>query len=184
MGAFAIWDCEDRTLFLSRDCFDIRPLYYAEKIGSFSFASELNAFLALPWRDVNFVEDARALAIADMSGQEIHETTLLPDVKRLLPGHRLTETQQKLELRRWWNTLEHLPAMPWRLKVEAAQFLALFFDACRIRLRSDESIVTSLSGGVDSSAIVSAVADLAGRNAVDHVPNDWHRAIVACFPGT
>ncbi|MGH7159730.1 MAG: asparagine synthase (glutamine-hydrolyzing), partial [Acetobacteraceae bacterium] len=151
MWAFGIWDSEARMLFLSRDRFGIKPLYYAEKNGSFCFASELKAFLALPWCDGSFAEDALALSIADMTGQEIPDATLLPDVQRLPPGHCLTVTRNTLECRRWWNTLEHLPSAPRSLEDQAAQFRNLFLDACRVRLRSDVSIATSLSGGLDSS---------------------------------
>ncbi len=57
-------------------------------------------------------------------------------------------------------------------------------DTYRLRLRSDVSIATSLSGGLDSSAVACALAELARRGPVDHVPDDWQRAFVACFPGT
>lgn len=67
---------------------------------------------------------------------------------------------------------------------QAAAFRELFVDACCIRLRSEVSIATSRSGGLDSSAVVSVLADLARRKAVDRVPEDWHRAFVACFPDT
>ena len=53
-----------------------------------------------------------------------------------------------------------------------------------MRLRSDVPIATSLSGGLDSSAVACAISELGRRGTVDHVPRDWQRAFVACFPGT
>lgn len=184
MWAFAIWDEVEKRLFLSRDRFAVKPLYYADVRGSFSFASELKAFLRLGWCDGSFDQSVVADSIRDPSGHAGVEETLLPRVKRLLGGHCVTVSNGQVLVERWWNTLEHLPAVPGDLASQTERFRELFLDACRLRLRSDVPIATSLSGGLDSSAVACSVAELGRHNAFDHVPDDWQRAFVACFPGT
>ena len=61
-------------------------------------------------------------------------------------------------------------------------FRALFFDACRLRLRSGVPLATALSGGLDSSAVACTLAELGRRGAVEGAPKDWQRAFVASGP--
>src|SRR5690606_9263274 len=64
-------------------------------------------------------------------------------------------------------------------------FRALFLDSVRLRMRSDVRIGTCLSGGFDSTAVVSAMAYIAGHGSVTHPreSDDWRHAFVASFPG-
>ena len=89
-----------------------------------------------------------------------------------------------MQINAWWNTLDHLPRPRASLDEQAEEFRALFFDACRLRLRSDVPLATALSGGLDSSAIACTLAELGRRGAVEGAPKDWQRAFVACFTGT
>ena len=184
MWAFAIWDARDRRLFLSRDRFGVKPLLYADVEGCFCFASELKSFLTLSWCTGSFDESLIAGAVRDVTGQESTPHTLLPGIKRLLPGHCMTVERGSIRIARWWDTLEHLPEVSASLHEQTKQFREVFLDACRLRLRSDVPIATSLSGGLDSSAVACTIAELSRRGTVDHVPRDWQRAFVACFPGT
>jgi asparagine synthase (glutamine-hydrolysing) len=184
MWAFAIWDDHDKRLFLSRDRFAVKPVYYADVNGSFSFASELKSFLHWEWCDGSFDERVLLETLHHPSGQEAGPETVLPSVKRLLGGHCLMLDSKGLRVWQWWDTMAHLCGVPKSLPAQAEQFRELFLDACRLRLRSDVSIATSLSGGLDSSAVACSIAELRRRQTVDHVPQDWQRAFVACFPGT
>ena len=185
MWAFAIWDSRDRRLFLSRDRFGIKPLHYCEHAGAFVFASELKAFLTLPWIDGTFDPEILAETIADLRGHESSTYTLLPGVRRLPAGHAMqVEADGSIRINAWWNTLDHLPQPRAKLDEQAEEFRALFFDACRLRLRSDVPLATALSGGLDSSAIACTLAELGRRGVVQHAPKDWQRAFVACFTGT
>jgi asparagine synthase (glutamine-hydrolysing) len=189
MWAFAIWDARDKRLFLSRDRFGVKPLHYADVDGCFSFASELKPFRQLSWCRGGLDEQVLAETVRDIVGQECTSHTLLSGVKRLPGGHCMTVQQEgpgivQTSLAQWWNTLEHLPEPPADLAGQSERFREIFLDACRLRLRSDVAIATSLSGGLDSSAVACAISELGRRGAVDHVPEDWQRAFVACFPGT
>jgi asparagine synthase (glutamine-hydrolysing) len=184
MWAFAIWDAQKKRLFLSRDRFGIKPLYYADIDGCFSFASELKAFRQLAWCGSGLDEQVLARTLRNVVGQECMPDTLLPAVKRLPAGHCMTVEPEGAHIEQWWKTLEHLPKTPDNIDEQAEQFREIFLDACRIRLRSDVAVATSLSGGLDSSSVACAVSELGRRGVVDHVPEDWQRAFVACFPGT
>ncbi len=184
MWAFAIWDARDKHLFLSRDRFGVKPLHYADVDGCFSFASELKSFRELSWCQGGIDEQVLAETLRNVVGQECTPHTLLPGVKRLPGGHCMTVRPEGIRIVRWWSTLEHLPQPPADLAAQSEQFREIFLDACRLRLRSDVPVATSLSGGLDSSAVACAVSELGRRGAVDHVPQDWQRAFVACFPGT
>jgi asparagine synthase (glutamine-hydrolysing) len=117
--------------------------------------------------------------------QENSPSTLLPGVCRLLAGHAmLVEADGTMQINAWWNTLDHLPKPRGSLNAQAEEFRALFFDACRLRLRSDVPLATALSGGLDSSAIACTLTELSRRDAVERPPEDRQRAFIASFIGT
>ena len=180
MWAFAIWDRVERTLFLSRDRFGIKPLHYVEQGQRFAFASELKAFLSLDGFEArpNVQEMRRALK----GRTESRNDSLLERVKQVPPGHSLMVSERGSHLTRWWCTLDHLVRPPRNFKDQAAEFRELFFDACRVRLRSDVPIASALSGGLDSSSVVCALAEM--KKGTARIANDYHRAFVAVFKGT
>jgi len=182
MWAFAIWDSMERILFISRDRFGIKPLHYIVTERYFAFASETKAFLALPCYDYGFDEQVVAAALDNINGIENTEYCLLQGVKRLIGGHCLTLTSSGIpKVRRWWQTLDHLPSVPRDFKSQVVGFRELLIDACRLRMRSDVPLATSLSGGLDSSAVVCTMHSIGQSEGF--TPN-WQRSFVACFPGT
>ena len=123
MWAFAIWDARDRRLFLSRDRFGIKPLHYSRHAGALAFASELKAFLTLPWIDGAFDPDILAETLANVDWQEARPETLLPGVNRLPAGHAmLVDAAGGMKISSWWNTLDHLPKPPSRLDEQVEEF--------------------------------------------------------------
>jgi asparagine synthase (glutamine-hydrolysing) len=185
MWAFAIWDAERAELFLSRDRFGVKPLHYSLDEHRFAFSSELKAFLALPWVDGRFDEALLRETLSNINGYENSPYSLLPGVQKLLGGHCLRVTADgDAMVRRWWDTRAHAVAAEGDFASQTAAFRDLFFDACRIRLRSDVAVGTSLSGGLDSSAVAATVATIGRSEQTDHGASDWQRAFVACFPGT
>jgi asparagine synthase (glutamine-hydrolysing) len=186
MWAFAIWDRQEKQLFLSRDRFGVKPLLYFHDGKRFAFASEMKAFLALDWFQAEFDPEMVATALTDHQLVEGTERTLLRDLKRLLGGHCLTLRQNgDLTIRRWWNTLDHLDPVPASYDEQVERYRELFLDACRIRMRSDVPIGTALSGGVDSSSIVCGMRHIRDTGgAGERLASDWQRAFVATYPGS
>ncbi len=185
MWAFAIWDERRRELFLSRDRFGIKPFHYRLGNGTFSFASELKAFLTLPEVDGRLDERVMAETLLNINGQESTPHTLLPGVHRLPGGHCMTlGADGNARIEQWWDTLAQLPSAPDSVDRQVSEFRELFLDSCRLRLRSDVPVATALSGGLDSSAVACSIAELGRGRTIEHAPRDWQRAFIACFPGT
>ncbi|MDR3640141.1 MAG: asparagine synthase (glutamine-hydrolyzing) [Humidesulfovibrio sp.] len=186
MWAFAIWDCQERTLFLSRDRFGIKPMHYVSAPGLFAFASEMKAFLRLPGFAAELDHELIAETLMDMTTLEGTDHCLLKDVSRLKAGHCLTmKADGSTRIKRWWDTLEHIPAVPRSFPEQVECFKELFLDACRIRMRCDVPVATSLSGGLDSSSVLCALHALdKSQGSTERRAPDWQRAFVACFPGT
>lgn len=180
MWAFAIWDTELQELFLSRDRFGVKPLHYLLEDRRFVFSSELKSFLHLK----DFTARANEEEVhRQLIGKESREDTLLAGVKLLRAGHNMLVTKDRVRTWRWWRTLDHLPTVPKRYSEQVEQFRELFVDACRLRMRSDVPIATCVSGGLDSSSILCALAAVK-TGSETRLANDFHRAFVATFEGT
>ena len=86
-----------------------------------------------------------------------------------------------LSLHRWWNTLDHLIEAPSIYEKQVEQLHALFLDACRIRMRSDVAIGTALSGGLDSSATISAMAHIGHHERGERISDDGNMLLWPVF---
>ncbi len=182
MWAFAIWDCEKKELFLSRDRFGKKPLFYSSVADDFVFASEMKAIVPLLPRvepDVDLIRDVGRIFLYEST-----DKCLIKGIKRFPAGSYGRLKGQKLELVRYWHTLDNLVNVPPSYEEQTERFRELFLDACRIRMRSDVPIGTALSGGLDSSAIISALNHLSSTQIGDRVARDWQHAFCASFPGT
>lgn len=162
MFAFAVWDRERRALFLARDRFGIKPLFYARLNGRFVFASEIKALLAagVPGRP-------NPAVIADYlcAGQYDHRPeTFFDGVLRLPPGHSLTVREDGTagEPARYYDLAAAAAARIDDHKLDFAQacerYLATLREAVALHLRSDVPVGVTVSGGVDSSALVALAA--------------------------
>lgn len=183
MWAFAIYDRKERTMFLSRDRFGVKPLYYTcLPENGIAFGSEMKAlFPILKERKPN-----RAL-VMDPSRMVFYESTdecVIEGIHRFPAGHYAYIDAEGMTLHRWWNTLEHKMDVPESYEEQVEMMRELFLDACRLRMRSDVTIGTALSGGLDSSATICAMAHLAKNGNDLRMNNDWQHAFVATFPGT
>jgi asparagine synthase (glutamine-hydrolysing) len=158
MWAFAIWDREERTLFLARDRFGIKPLYYQHDGVTFAFASEIKALVGS--HGLPFAPDARAVYRFLVNGvlpsaQAGH--TFFEGVQAVPPGCTLTVRDSGATLARYWQLPTPRCDAPLDRERVIEQYRELFLDAVRLQLRSDVPVGTCLSGGVDSSSIVCAV---------------------------
>jgi asparagine synthase (glutamine-hydrolysing) len=182
MWAFAIWDSHTGSLFLSRDRFGKKPLFYASTKHGFSFASEMKALFPLltdVTPNVELVRDRARL----MSYESTAEC-VIQGISRFPAGHLGWFRGGRLTMRRWWCTLDHLPEVPTRYEEQVEHLRELFLDACRVRMRSDVPLGTALSGGLDSSATICSMAQIARTGHTERQGNDWQHAFVATFPGT
>lgn len=155
MFATAIWDTRDRSLFLCRDRFGEKPLYYAEDQGTFMFASEPKAVLAL--RGGPAVAEPqvllRYLATGDVADGT--EQTFFAGVRQLPAASCATVTVgQPLRHHRYWSVRPGSGSA----SATADDLVALMEDSLRLRRRADVPVGATLSGGVDSSLIVALAA--------------------------
>jgi asparagine synthase (glutamine-hydrolysing) len=156
MFAFAIWDGRERALFLARDRVGIKPLYYFVGKKFLAFGSELKAILADPAipREVDPGLIDRFLTYYYMPGGE----TLLRNLFKLEPGHTLLAKDGKLEIRRYWD-LNFSDSNDQRTARDfEEQLLELLDDTVQLHMISDVPLGFLLSGGLDSTAMLSLAA--------------------------
>ncbi len=184
MWAFAIWDNEEKKLFMSRDRFGVKPLYYTfldDERRSIAFASEMKALTPL----MNDVAPNRSI-VSDPDRIVYYESTdecVIEGIYRF-PAGSYGYFDGGLTVRRFWNTLDHLIDLPSSYEEQVELCRETFLDAIKLRMRSDVTIGTALSGGLDSSATICAMAHLAGADRDERMNRDWQHAFVAAFPGT
>lgn len=161
--AFAIWDTQKRKLFLSRDRFGVRPLFYTQIGRQFVFASEIKALLTHP--EVLPELDPIALAQIFTFWVTLPPRTAFKGISQLPPAHSMSIENGRLRVWRYWD-LEYQPAAEIQTETEEhcqEELRSLLTDAVRIRLRSDVPIGSYLSGGLDSSLITALTCSLAGE---------------------
>ena len=153
MFAFAIWDEKNRTLFLARDRVGIKPLYYSLRRGLSPSASEIKALLVDPdvSREVAPEIIDRFLTFSYLPGEQ----TLFQDVRKLPPGHYLLARDGRCEIRKYWD-LDFTKAGKGLSQNEAErQLLDLLAETVDMHMIADVPVGVLLSGGVDSTAVLS-----------------------------
>lgn len=157
MFAFAIWDKHAQELFVARDRLGVKPLYYALNGNCLVFSSELKSILACPWidRELNLAAVEEYLALRYVP----HPHTLLKGIFKLPAGHYLTFSRAHgLKIKPYWH-ITSANSVPMRSDESyLEEFTALLDDAVKIRLMSDVPFGAYLSGGVDSSTVVSLMS--------------------------
>jgi asparagine synthase (glutamine-hydrolysing) len=152
MFAFAVWDNAKQQLCAARDRMGIKPFYYTVWDGHFLFASEIKALLALGCpRQPNYH------VIHDYLRHGYYEhtdETFFEGIHRLPPGHRLTyDRRDGLRLHRYWFLPDHLQDV--RDEDLEKRFLDVLATVVNLECRSDVPVGILLSGGLDSSALLS-----------------------------
>lgn len=187
MWAFSIWDEQDCSLFLSRDRFGVKPLYYLHLPGRiFAFASETCAFRHLDGFVREFDEGNVARCLRNPYAFEATGMSLFKNIRKIPPGHWLKFShEQGITLHRWWNTLDHLRPVPASYEDQVNEFASLFRNASEIRMPAVLPFATALSGGVDSSSVYSMIQSILSDRASSGTPHPQTPvAFVATFPGT
>jgi len=151
--ALAIHDAQDDSLFLARDRFGVKPLWWCEHDGRLLFGSELRSLLAL---GAPCAIDPVSLRTYFTHNYIPAPHSILQGVFKLLPGHAMNVDASGTRTTRWYDAEQAAREYP--ASASATEHLReLLDDAVRIRLISDVPTGTFLSGGLDSS-IISALA--------------------------
>ncbi len=185
MFAFLIYDRVLDRLFAARDRFGVKPLYYTflnEERTAVAFGSEMKVLTPL-MREVK----ANRVLVTDSSRMVFYESTsecVIEGIYRFPAGSFCYVDKCNFTVKQWWNTLDNLIELPNSYEEQVEMFRELFLDAVKLRMRSDVSIGTALSGGLDSSATICSMAHLAKADSDIRMNKDWQHAFVATFPGT
>ncbi len=180
MFSLAIWDEKNLSLFCARDRFGEKPFYYQfnEAKKSFHFASEMKAlFAAGIEKSADPVMLYNYLTLGFTKRPDQPGKTFFQDIYQLPPSHFLLYEPLKgpPTISRYWD-LDKETLIETNENDALAGFYHLLGSSVSRRMRSDVPLGTSLSGGLDSSAIISVAADVAEEQYT-------HKAFSAVFPG-
>src|SRR5688572_14457509 len=157
MFAFALWDANDRTLFVARDRVGKKPLHYLLDGDGIAFASEPKAFFA----DPGFRPEPNLEALSAYLSYQYVPSPLsaFKGVHKLPPAHYLLIRDGRVTVQRYWK-LSYARKRLVSEEEACAELLDRLREAVRLRLISDVPLGAFLSGGIDSSAIVALMATL------------------------
>ena len=175
--SFAIWNTKTQELFMARDHFGVKPLFYTEFDGGLIFASELKAIFKYP----HFEKIMDSQGISELFGIGPSHTpgfTVYKDIFEIKPAHFAVYNKTGLHIEQYWKleSKHHLDDFD-----ETCNHLdSLLKDAISRQLVSDMPICTFLSGGLDSSIITKFTSDYMQEQdmapldtySVDYVDND------------
>ena len=175
--SFAIWNTKTQELFMARDHFGVKPLFYTEFDGGLIFASELKAIFKYP----HFEKIIDSQGISELFGIGPSHTpgfTVYKDIFEIKPAHFAVYNKSGLHIEQYWKleSKNHLEDFD-----ETCNHLdSLLKDAISRQLVSDMPICTFLSGGLDSSIITKFTSDYMQEQdmapldtySVDYVDND------------
>lgn len=174
--AFAVWDDEEKELFLCRDRIGVKPLYYSEKDGIFAFASRIKTLLLVP--EITSAVDQNGLNEIFMLGPaKTIGSAVFKDINELPPASYMIYSNEKIVIKAYWKlkAMEHNESE----KETIAHTRYLVKDAIERQLVSDVPLCTFLSGGLDSSIISRVASDYYKENgstlntySVDYIDND------------
>lgn len=152
--AFALWDAEEKRMFIARDRMGVRPFFYTHFDGVMYFASEIKALLRVP--GVQAELDALALDQIFTLWAPVAPRTAFRNIFELEPAHMMVCDANGIKISRYWSLdyPERNDDAVMTDEDEAAEALeALLLDATRLRIQADVPVGTYLSGGLDSSLI-------------------------------
>ena len=173
MFAFAIWDDKEKKLFAARDRFGIKPFYYLHNEKEFIFSAELKA--------IKHYKKGLTLSVEGMdaflrTGSVPAPLTIYEETKALLPGHSIEVRNSKFEIRNYWTFTDLIKTHATMQSSNHSLPLirSALLDSIRAHMVSDVEVGAFLSGGIDSTAIVSLMRQ-AGHDKI--------KTISVTFPG-
>ncbi len=162
MFAFAIWDKNEQQLFAGRDRFGEKPFYYYEDDRYLVFASEMKALWAAGVeKSIDEKMMLNYLTLGYVQNAADKEQTFFNNIYSLPPAHyfKYKPSSHKLVVKKYWR-LDKEIRITTTVEEAIEKLDALFTASVKRRLRSDVTVGTSLSGGLDSSSIVSTMQEL------------------------
>lgn len=159
MFACAIWDKQDKKLILARDKVGIKPLYYAHYGNKLIFASEINPLhLAMPYKQLNQKALENYLQLLYVPAPQ----TMFEGINKLEPGHYLVWHKQKITTKQYWSPQLQKPFD----SVETATPIIkdTIYKAIDSQLVSDRTVGVFLSGGIDSSLVMTTISQILGKS--------------------
>ena len=179
MFAFAIWDEKEQELFAARDRFGEKPFFYHFNKEQFVFGSEMKALWAAGiQKKANLQMLFNYITIGYVDNPERPEETFFENIFKLPPASRLyyKPATGELTIEKYWDIDTSIRNKTIGDAEAIERFQHLFSTSVKRRLRSDVTVGTSLSGGLDSSSIVSVIDGLL-------IPDSRLQAFTASFPG-
>jgi asparagine synthase (glutamine-hydrolysing) len=157
---FVLWDARARKLLAVRDAFGVKPLYYRRERGQLLIASRMDLLASSQAFDLDHIADLlTGLAVPQ-------DRTIWSNVRPVPAGGFLVQRGTVAEGRRFWSADGFTPAGAATEREYAEQFLTLFREGVRTRLAAPDVTWSQLSGGLDSSSVVSMAHALHGDNAL------------------
>lgn len=154
MWAFIIYNKETKEIFGARDRFGIKPLYYSIDNQRLLFASEIKAIRSVLSKPLTVNEQSLFDYLA-FNRTDYSTNTFYNEIKKISHSSSFTvDKNGKFTIKRWYNLQENCNKAP----INAKEYLELFTSSVKLRLRSDVPVGVCLSGGLDSSSIVSIIA--------------------------
>jgi asparagine synthase (glutamine-hydrolysing) len=159
MFAFAIWDRTRRRLLVARDHFGQKPLFYTERGGQLTFASEMKALLA---DDPSLAELSPVALDQYLTMRFVHPPeTFFSRIKALPPGHYMVWENGRTRIERYWS-LNYGPKWTYSEDETLDRIDELLAETVKLHLLSDVPVGAFLSGGLDSTLIASYAARTLG----------------------
>jgi asparagine synthase (glutamine-hydrolysing) len=160
--AFALWDARRRRLWLARDRFGVKPLYYYHKGGLLLFASEVKSLLRHPAVSADVSVDALQEYFTFQN--ILSDRTLFQDIRLLAPGHELVvEDSGAMTTRRYWDIRFGFQHANTPAEEVSEEIKRLLVQAVTRQLISDVPVGSYLSGGMDSGSITAVARSQIGR---------------------
>jgi asparagine synthase (glutamine-hydrolysing) len=176
MFAFAVYDHKLKSIFLARDRVGIKPLYYVIRDRAIYFASEIKGLRHVP--DLSVTVNTQSLFdFLVFNRTDVFDETFLNEIKRIPNGHYAIYTEQGLKLTQWWDPETYLKKDPLTDIGQATSCVHdLLASAVRLRMRSDVTVGSCLSGGLDSSIILGLLFE-------QNMAAEGYQTFTASFPG-
>lgn len=163
MFAFAIWDEDKEQLFLARDRAGEKPLYYAHAGQQFAFASEIQALSKLDWVDTSLDDEGLLMYLRLQAVPAPY--SIYKGIKKLAPAHAMLVTKAGSKIWRYWDPIHYLAKKPLDISESEAleELEKLIRTSVKGQMIADVPLGAFLSGGIDSSTVVSFMTELASH---------------------